>query len=348
MPVLSVVVPTFNRAGILPKTLGHLERQTLPRGDFEVIVVDDGSSDGTGSVVRAAIARGTLDLHYLHHDNHGPGYSQNRGIREARAPLVLLIADDILLDSGALEAHVEAHRRDPSPSLAVLGRVLQSPELTQSVFLATWDPFRLSGIPDGTVLPWHMFWACNISFQRDFMLRHGMFRDEMGRAGPASHEDVEVGYKLRPHGLRVVFSSAAFAHHYHVETLEGTVRRFYQRGRNWPDFRERVPRLEVDLRYRVYGPRTLLRNRAAISSESGADLLPSERSLARLAAAWVLRGVAFNRLTVAALWLPFFAAVERLPFLRPLMNDNMYRGVFLHYFLRGCREGPGAAGGREG
>jgi len=344
-PAISVVVATYNRADTLRETLRHLDAQRLAPGSFEVIVVDDGSTDGTRAAVEAAQRECACPIAYLHHPNRGPGHTQNRGIRAARAGVVLLIADDIFLDPDAVGAHLACHARDGAPELAALGRVLQSPRLTQTVFLAKWEPWHLADLADGQPMPYYMFWACNISFKRDFMLRHGMFRDEMGRAGAAAHEDVELGYRLHRHGLRIVYARGALGHHHHVETLEGTLRRSYQRGLNWQDFRQRVPEPEIDILYRVYDPRSLLANRAALAGPRRAYLSGGDRSLLRLTLRWGLRGALFNRVTVPGVWLPLFAAAERFPWVAALVHGNLYRGVVVHYFLKGCRDGSAPPAG---
>ncbi|CAN5169457.1 hypothetical protein BH11PSE9_BH11PSE9_20430 [soil metagenome] len=339
LPRISVVLATYKRAETLRETLRHLREQTLAPEDFEVIVIDDGSPDHTADIVEAARAECRFSMTYLHHANRGPGFTQNRGIRLARAPIVLLMADDIFMSPGALQAHLDTHARHPSPSVAVLGRVLQSPTLTGTVFLAKWNPFRLGDLPDGATLPYTLFWACNISLDREFMLAHGMFRDERGRGGAANHEDVELGYRLHHQGMQLVFAREALGHHHHVETLAGTLRRSYERGLNWEDFRRRVPEPEMDIRYRVYNLASLFARRHELS-ERREYLLGPDRSLARLSLIFVVRSMVFNRLTVHALWLPLFAAAERAGWLAALLRENMYRGVIAYYFLKGCRDGP--------
>lgn len=349
VPRLSVVLATFNRADVVRETLDCLAHQTLAPRDYEVIVVDDGSSDGTAAAVEAFKAGCPFSLTYLHHPNRGPGYTQNRGIRLARAPIILLMADDIFLEPGALAAHLNSHARHPEQHTAILGRVLQSPRLTQSVFLAKWDPFRLGGIADDQPLPYHMFWACNVSVKREFMLSHGMFLDERGRAGAASHEDVELGYRLHRRGLQLYFARDALGHHYHVETLDGTVRRSYQRGLNWQDFRRRVPEPEIDIRYRVYTFTSLLNQWRRIRRDHAGQLLEGDDSLPRLLFLKVARGLLFNRVTVPGWWMPLFAAAERMPWIAAGLRENMYRGVMVFYFLKGCRDGehPQGLGGPD-
>jgi glycosyltransferase involved in cell wall biosynthesis len=336
---ISVVLATFNRADTLRETLRHLQAQTLVPEHFEVLVVDDGSADHTADVVESMRPLLRFALTYLQHPNSGPGFTQNRGIRAAQAPIILLMADDIFLAPEALAAHLAAHENAAPGERAVLGRVLQSPTLTQSVFLSKWDPWRLGQVPDGQTLPYYMFWACNISLRREFMLQHGMFGQAMGRAGAAAHEDAELGYRLFQQGLRVVFSHQAWGHHHHVETLEGSLKRSRQRGLNWFDFRRKVPHPEVDVVYRAYDLGTLVKHWRALKGPRRAHLPPAEQNLSVLALRHLQRTLMFNRVTVRWLWLPLFAGAERASWLARLVHQNMYRGVIVHHFRQGCREG---------
>lgn len=337
-PQLSVVMATYNRADTLVDTLAHLEAQDLPAEDFEVILVDDGSSDHTAAVAAAAAGRVRFRLTYLSHPNRGPGYTENRGILAAKGHVCMLMADDIFLAPQALSAHLAVHREHPEQEVAVLGQVLQSPALDQSLFLRTWDPFRFRCLGDLAELPYYYFWACNISFKTDFMRRHGMFREAMGRAGAAAHEDVELGYRLHRHGLRIVYSRAALGHHYHLETLEGAMRRAYQRGLNWGEFHERVPVPEIVVRYHVCSWRTLADHWRALTGPGRQHLLGADRSAVLLALRYLLRGTLFNRVLVGAFWVPLLAAAERSSLLARLISPDIYRGVISHRFFRGCAD----------
>src|SRR5688572_297385 len=102
MPAVSVVIPTHNRAGRLAAQLESLRAQTTR--DFEVIVVDDGSRDGTPEVLAAQIARGGFDLRAIRHDApQGPATARNAGWQAARAPLVAFTDDDCISHPGWLE-----------------------------------------------------------------------------------------------------------------------------------------------------------------------------------------------------------------------------------------------------
>jgi glycosyltransferase involved in cell wall biosynthesis len=335
---LSVVLATYNRADTLRRTLEHLAKQDLDAALYEVIVVDDGSPDHTRGVVEEFSRAAPFSLNYLHHANRGPGYTQNRGLREARAPLILLIADDIWLSRGALRAHIECHDKNPQPEIAVLGKVLQSPELNQTVFLRHWDPFGFQDLAGVKELPFPKFWVCNISVKRDFMLRYGMFCETVGPAGPHHHHDVEVGYRLSQHGLRIFYNEDAWGHHYHPCTLEQMIDLSYQRGLNWSAFRKLVPVPEVLIAGRVLTLRTLPDLMRVLRRPNA--LPPRERSLSWHITRMVVRNVAFNRLTVPWFWNVLVDRAETSPRVAQLMNPRVYRALTHYHFLRGIRNAP--------
>src|SRR5688572_29764368 len=93
-PALSVVVPTYMRAELLERLLVTMNDVVAPVGGFEVIVVDDGSTDTTGDVVR----RSALPIRYVRQENRGPATARNRGWQMAAAPIVVFTDDDCVPD----------------------------------------------------------------------------------------------------------------------------------------------------------------------------------------------------------------------------------------------------------
>ena len=330
---LSVVVATYNRRDTLSVTLARLANQTLAAARYEVIVVDDGSPDDTQEMVRGLMEEVPYQLKYLRHANRGPGFTENRGIREAAGRLVLLMADDIHAESEMLSNHVRFHQQHPEENVASLAKVLQSPELRRTTFLVNWDPFRYRELPARQVeLPYWKFWACNICVKREFLLQNGLFRELKG----ASHEDVELGYRLHLKGLKIVYHPEAVAYHHHEETLDSAAQRAFERGLNWRFIEENVPDPQIHVKYHILNWHTLGYHLQTFRRVSESDLPPEDRNLPWLLFRQVVRWVAFNRATVPYFWMPLLRRAEHHRLLAALVNPYMYRGAVFYHFIRGA------------
>lgn len=334
MSFLSVVLATYNREETMRTTLRLLGQQTLPKNKYEVIVIDDGSKDNTVDMVREFINTADYDIRLLHHENRGPGYTQNRGIREARGPWVLLMADDIHAFPGMLEAHYRMHEQHPDPNIAVAGKVTQSPHMPQTVFLKNWNPFRYDQLEQLEELSYINFWACNISVKRQFMLDHGMFLERRA----AAHEDVELGWRLyKSGGLRVLYSKEAAAYHYHEENLDAACRRAYQRGKHADVLFEMINDPGLYLRYHILGWDTLKYILNA-HNVSHANILREDRNVVWFVIREAIRRPIFNRLTVPYIFIPLIKKAETSRLAEALICRIMLRGVVSYHFLRGLRD----------
>ncbi|RLC36933.1 hypothetical protein DRH29_03415, partial [candidate division Kazan bacterium] len=229
---LSVLIPTYDRRETLGKALRALFlQQGLEQVAWEVIVIDDGSTDGTGALVAKLVTESPAPLIYLYQENSGPAAARNQGIRTARAPLVLMIGDDILAAPNLLAKHLAAHKRYPLLQDAVLGLVEWAPSLNVTPFMHWWveNRFRFGALQAGKVEPdFSFFYTCNISVKREFLLNHGLF-DESFRA--AAYEDTELAYRLDQAGLRIHFIPQATAYHDHPVTLQSASKRMENIGR---------------------------------------------------------------------------------------------------------------------
>lgn len=328
---LSVVMATYNRCVTLTKTLAHLANQDLPKDAYEVIVIDDASPDNTPEVVREIAKTMPYEVTFLRHEeNRGAGYTQNRGIRVARAPLLLIMADDILMAPGALSAHLKTHEKHPERQVSVLGNVIKCPEMMEkSVFLKNFDPFRYEELwADLEELPFHIWGAANISLKTEFMRDCGMFTEHKGRAGAHCHDDVQVGYKLHGHGMRLLFDKDAWGYHHHFYTLDSAAKKWRERGLNWGEFRKYMPDPEYTVTSHLFNRRTF---REFIGVLLGPNTLTGrEKSLTWHLSRELVRRLVFNQMTIPLLWRPFLEGAESIPRLARVVRPPMYR-AFLHY-----------------
>jgi glycosyltransferase involved in cell wall biosynthesis len=127
-PLVSVIIPTYNRRDILRKTLLGLASQTVSPDLFEVIVVDDGSSDDTMTMLQKWKA--PFQLRVFSQSHGGPNVARNFGLQQAKSWIVLYTGDDMVPGPSFLEGHIKFHKQYGDERQAMLGFIEWSPELT--------------------------------------------------------------------------------------------------------------------------------------------------------------------------------------------------------------------------
>jgi len=196
-PRLSVVVPAYNDAPILRLCLARLAAQTLAHAAYEIVVVDDGSTDDTPRVVSEA-ASGQARIRCVRFDrNRGRSAARNAAVRAAGAPLVVFVDSDVLVLPDFLQRHIEIHRSAASP---VVGRgpviVIPSPEIPARTPRIGISPAYLD--------------TGNASVPRQVLVDVGAFDEGFRVYG---WEDFDLGLRLKARGIPRVFSPSALAYH---------------------------------------------------------------------------------------------------------------------------------------
>ena len=238
---LSVVIPTFNRVEILPRVLEMLARQSLDPGRFEVIVVDDGSVDGTPRFLQAFSA--PYRFRAFSQPNTGPAGARNRGIIAAQSPLVLFLGDDTVPEEAFLETHRRSHE-ETGGRAAVLGYTTWPKERRVTPFLHHINEYGLQFgyelIEDAENVPFNFFYTSNISISRAALLDAGLFDTSFPHA---AWEDIELSYRLSRSGFRIVYRPGAVVRHYHDITFSSFRRRQFKAGEAAAIFYRKHPEL---------------------------------------------------------------------------------------------------------
>ena len=221
MTALSVVIPTLNRFDALDDTLTALDAQACDPQDVEVVVVDNGRDGATAS--RLATRSGRLPLRVLHEPTPGPAAARNTGVREAAAPVVLLLGDDMRpADAGLLGHHLELHAADPRPMFAVLGRVAWRPDKPVTPFMHWLEhggpQFDFDALRPGPIPAARSFYTSHVSLKVAALDAVGGF-DE--RFPFAAVEDIEIGLRLEEAGLELVYHPELLVHHDHLYVPNG-------------------------------------------------------------------------------------------------------------------------------
>ena len=207
----SIVVPTLNRCESVLRSVRTLLQQDCPASQYEIIVVVDGSTDGTAGALR------TLDpsVRTVEQDNRGPSAARNTGARAARGELLIFVDDDMACEPGLVRAHVAAHRASAQAGVSeivAMGAMYAAPESPRRLAVEHFN--RGLGAPylrqrDNPDEPWpENVWSfANTSIRRRALERVGGF-DERFR----KREDGELGVRLRAAGVRQKFVSDAVAY----------------------------------------------------------------------------------------------------------------------------------------
>lgn len=211
--VFSVVVPTYNNRRVLPEVLDALESQ-VDAPAFEVIVVNDGSTDGTREMLETRRFRVPATL--LHQANTGPAAARNRGVDRATGELVAFLGDDTIPAPDWLAAHWRTHQRfHPIQPCALIGYTRWHVRVKPTRFLSYINEYglqfgyRLIRFP--VDLPFNFFYTSNVSLPRDLIARR---RFDEGFPY-AAWEDSELSYRLKKDGLTLIYEPAAVTAHDH-------------------------------------------------------------------------------------------------------------------------------------
>lgn len=244
-PYLSVVIPTWNRLATLLRVIEALDAQR-DAPPFEIVVVDDGSTDETAATLArlAAERGGRAPLRFESQQNSGPGRARNRGVELASGRYVVFIGDDTVPEAAFLAEHARVHRDGgDDPMIACLGYTGWPPEEPVTAFMDYINDYGLQFgyrlIRDGEVVPFNFFYTSNISIERELIAAHPF--DTSFPA--AAWEDIEIAYRLEAKGLRIRYNAKAVTRHYHRMTVDSFARRQFTVGRSGAIFFEKHPEL---------------------------------------------------------------------------------------------------------
>ncbi|UCB51987.1 MAG: glycosyltransferase family 2 protein [Candidatus Zixiibacteriota bacterium] len=246
-PKISVVIITHNRKEILKECLAALFSQTYPENDYEIVVVDDGSTDDTHSTVRSIAESSPVSIRYFRQENKGVAAARNHGIKRAESEICLLIGDDIVATPTLVEEHVNWHKRYGKENQGVLGYVTWSPEIEVTDFmwwLENGGPLLgYSRIMDKIQVDFRFFYTGNISLKTSY-LKDNLFCEEFF----FGYADTELGYRLSKRGFKLYFNQDAIAYHHHPTTFEDFQKRMTKWGKTGRIFLAKYPELKSTVR----------------------------------------------------------------------------------------------------
>ena len=243
-PRISATVCTHNGAALLGKALDSLALQTLPGSDFEVLIVDNASTDSTRAVAEQA-ARGRANVRYIFEGKLGLSAARNTAARAARSPYIAYLDDDAQASAGWLAALLNAFERLPPAPACVGGLVTLDweggpiPNWVPRKFAALYSCLDLGPVGHYIVTPDEYLIGANMAFQLKALLENSGFDENLGRKGPVliSGEESALLNRFRAKGLHVYYApDAAVSHFVHEKrrSRKWLIKRVYWDGASQP------------------------------------------------------------------------------------------------------------------
>jgi GT2 family glycosyltransferase len=190
---------TYNRSALLERVLDACFEQTVDPGTYEVVLVNDGSTDDTPAVIARAQGRATCPFTVIDQANGGLAKGRNAGIARASGERIIFIDDDVLPLPDFVAQHLRSH--DTRPLAVVRGGAINV-ESFDELPPPVWTIKNYSG---------NFFWTTNVSVTLATIRAIGGFNEDFAEYG---WEDIDVGLRLRFGGVKAVFNPRALAYHY--------------------------------------------------------------------------------------------------------------------------------------
>jgi len=214
-PAVSVVICTYNRDKFIREALNCLARQTISPGDFEIIVVDNNSTDNTAEIVKNFIGEfPQLNIRYVLEKNKGLSFARNRGIQEALAPIITYIDDDAEAAPGFLKSIADLMEADTTIA-GIGGKVI--PKYSESVE-PKWMSKYLNGFvglldygPSPKRFDKNMKYpaGCNMTYTKAILQKAGGFNNQL----TFRSDDKYIFYQVKKLSDKIVYLPQAMLYH---------------------------------------------------------------------------------------------------------------------------------------
>jgi glycosyltransferase involved in cell wall biosynthesis len=253
--VISLVIPTFNRAPVLKRALRSAKNLDYSSDRCEIIVVDNGSTDATAAVVKAAQdGEPKHKIHYIREQRLGLHNARHAGVWAAKGNILVFTDDDATFDPGWLRAYAEAFESHPEmvaaggpvrpsweapPPKWLLELIGDSKTFGMFSLMETYGDFRLD--------PQIIFFGVNMAIRRNVLIEQGGFNPDAFGDFWLGDGETGLNYKLRDQKMPIGYVPEALVYH-HIPTTRMTVKYLRLRMANqgicnlYSEFHRNLPR----------------------------------------------------------------------------------------------------------
>ncbi len=236
----TIIVPTFNRADEINELCVSLNNQTLEKDKFDVIIVDDGSTDNTEEIVSNFINKTKLRINFIKQDHKGPGEARNLGMKNTKGEYVIFIDSDCIADKDWLNAYDRAIDKIKPAGFGGPDKVLSSFSAVQKAIDYSMTSFITTGGIRG-----HSKKKLSKYYPRSFNM--GVRKDiieKIGGMGKLRHgQDIEFSHRIIKTGEPVIKVADAVV--YHKRRI--SIKKFFRQVYNWGVARINLYKIDKDM-----------------------------------------------------------------------------------------------------
>lgn len=221
--IFSVIIPSYNSSRTLPECLRALLNQNLSRKDYEIIVVDDGSTDSTRDIVRSFTGK-NKNIRYIYQKNKGPAAARNLGARKAKGSILLFTDSDCVPEKGWIKNMIEPFQDTEIVGVAgAYGKNLEDKSLIAR-FTNYEIKDRYKKLTKQEEIDFIGTYAA--AYRRNAFMKTKGF-DESFKT--ASGEDPALSFEMTRYG-KLVFQPSARVSHHHPNTLKKLLKQKFKTG----------------------------------------------------------------------------------------------------------------------
>ena len=211
--MVSVVICSYNREKFLPRALNSLINQTVDKDKYEVIIVNNNSTDSTEKICKQFISENKeLNVSYFVEKNQGLSFARNRGIKEAKGEIISFIDDDAIAREDYVENLIKTFKQYPEYG-AIGGKVIPIfPDNKEPVWMSKYIQGVVSKVDYGNKIKDFSKkypTGCNMAFRRELFEKFGGFNTDLVYRG----DDKYVFYKLKKNKVKILYAPNVYVNH---------------------------------------------------------------------------------------------------------------------------------------
>lgn len=254
--LISVVIPAYNKGTIIQRSLKFVLKQTCQDFVYEVIVVDNNSTDNTLEIL-TQLSTEYPHLRYYVEKDKGAGAARNRGVLESNGELLVFLDDDIIVQSDHILQHYLYHKRNSLGSDLCVVALARDATVCEPAILKLYQPVHV-GISASEDIRYNV--GIYLTSQSFSIMRDTLNEISFAQNGKTQffdekfyrRQDSELGYRLSKNGVGFIYTDSIYCEHHHVFRWKDITRRAYLSGyylqvmhHKHPDSKENAPSLII-------------------------------------------------------------------------------------------------------